>query len=116
MNVAMPMLEASIDQHLQKVDVMATVSRVLAEGPRGAIAASTVEIMAMARLAMDLCAITDLTFEMFKTADAIIETRDQAARAGIKHEVSDQIAVIGALLEKLGYGRSTTTPTENSNV
>lgn len=103
MNVRSPAREAALDEQLQKVDVLATVARILSSGTRGAISASTVEIIAMARFAMDLCAITDLTFEMFLTADSIPDVRDTAACAGIKQEVSDRIAVIGALLEKLGY-------------
>ncbi|UFZ05480.1 hypothetical protein LQG66_03950 [Bradyrhizobium ontarionense] len=92
-------LPSFADQVLS-ADPLAAAARIEKQGARAAIAASTVEIVAMALLVMRLKAITDLTYDMFKAADRL----DSVAQDELLRETRLKISVVGASLEALGYG------------
>ena len=74
---------------------------------RFAMQASTVDVIAMAAYLLRLQDIADLTFDMFKTADLMDDQpRGSASRAELLRETREKIAVVGASLEALGFGRS----------
>lgn len=77
---------------------------------RFAMQASTVEIIAMAAYLLRLQDVADMTYDMFKTADLMDDQpRGSAARAELLRQTREKIAVVGASLEALGFGRSPTT-------
>ncbi|MBR0962217.1 hypothetical protein [Bradyrhizobium japonicum] len=77
---------------------------------RFAMQASTVDIIAMAAYLLRLQDIADLTYDMFRTADLMDEQpKGSTARAELLRETRDKIAVVGASLEALGFGRSPAT-------
>lgn len=77
---------------------------------RFAMQASTVDIIAMAAYLLRLQDIADLTYDMFRTADLMDEQpKGSSARAELLRETREKIAVVGASLEALGFGRSPTT-------
>ncbi|WP_316200417.1 MULTISPECIES: hypothetical protein [unclassified Bradyrhizobium] len=81
-------------------DPIAAATRIAKLGARAAISASTVEIVAMALLLNQLKAITDTTYDLFKTADHL----DGAVCEDVLRDVSAKISIVGASLEALGYG------------
>lgn len=105
---------AAIDEAMASIDVMAVALRIVSGGPRGAIQASTVEVLALAQMALKLCVVTDQTFDMFVTADRALQETSPEARRAIRKSVNDRIAAIGAALEALGYGQQPQAK-ENSN-
>lgn len=84
---------------------------------RFAMQASTVDVIAMAAYLLRLQDVADLTYDMFKTADLMDDQpRGSAARAELLRHTREKIAVVGASLEALGFGRPslsapTTVPT-----
>lgn len=100
---------AQIEAALADVNAIAAAEAIVAAGPRGAIQASTVEIMAIAMLLLQLCAIADRTYDLFGTADQLEAERDPARRAALRTQVAEQISAIGHRLEALGYGQSSPT-------
>lgn len=82
---------------------------------RFAMQASTVDVIAMAAYLLRLQDVADMTYDMFKTADLMDEQpRGSAARAELLRHTREKIAVVGASLEALGFGRSpTTVPTQS---
>lgn len=82
---------------------------------RFAMQASTVDVIAMAAYLLRLQDIADLTYEMFETANRMDEQpRGTPARAELRRETLEKIAVVGASLEALGFGRvPTTVPTQS---
>lgn len=88
------------------IDAVEVAARIAAQGARGAIGASTVEIAAMAHRLLQLTMLADLTFKLLLTADAALaETRTDVRRtlnAAVRLEVSD----VGFALEALGYGQN----------
>lgn len=100
---------AAIDEAMASIDVMAVALRIVSGGPRGAIQASTVEILALAQMALKLCVVTDQTFDMFLTAERALGETNAETRRSIRKTVTGQIATIGVALEALGYGNPTAT-------
>jgi hypothetical protein len=94
------------------VDAVAIASRILSSGARGAIGASTVEIVALAQRLLALQTLADLTFDMLATADQFETVTDLDARTALRREVAQKIAVLGASLEALGFGE---TQSETTN-
>lgn len=79
---------------------------------RFAMQASTVDVIAMAAYLLRLQDIADLTYDLFQTADLMdAEPKGSAARAELRRETLEKIAVVGASLEALGFGRSRSSPT-----
>ncbi|MBW7968150.1 hypothetical protein [Bradyrhizobium sp. BR 10289] len=77
---------------------------------RFAMQASTVDIIAMAAFLLRLRDIADRTYDMFKTADLMDDQpKGSNARAELLRETREKIAVVGAALEALGFGRSPPT-------
>ncbi|MFH0302661.1 hypothetical protein AAFX91_36955 [Bradyrhizobium sp. 31Argb] len=94
------------------VDVDAVATRIASSGPRFAIQASTIEIIAMAVLIGRLRTIADLTYDMLAFADIVTAQRDRDTRAALMSELSKKISVLGAALEALGYGQPTSPAPE----
>jgi hypothetical protein len=67
--------------------------------------ASTIEIIAMAKLLCQLGDIVGLTFDMLAFADIVSAQKDRDTRATLRRELTHKISVIGASLEALGYGQ-----------
>jgi hypothetical protein len=87
------------------IDAAEVAARIVAQGARAAIGASTIEIVAMATRMVRLAALADLTFEMLTLADELQEARDLDARKVLAVKVKRKIDVVGASLEALGYGQ-----------
>ncbi|MET4199098.1 hypothetical protein ABIA95_003097 [Bradyrhizobium sp. LA8.1] len=81
---------------------------------RFAMQASTVDVISMAAFLLRLRDIADRTYDMFQTADAMDDQpKGSPARAELRRETLEKIAVVGAALEALGFGRSpATVPTQ----
>ena len=77
---------------------------------RFAMQASIVEIIAMAAFLVRLRDVADRTYDMFKTADAMDDQpKGSPAFQELRRETLEKIAVVGASLEALGFGRSPAT-------
>lgn len=86
------------------VDAVAVAARIIAtQSTRAAIGASTTEIIAMARLAIQLVKLADLTFDMLTTADAAQDETRPDQKLRLRHAVKLKISDVGAALEALGY-------------
>lgn len=116
---AAELAETRLAAQIAAVDTTAVAERITGHSThqakqRFAMQASTVEIIAMAAYLLRLQDIADLTFEMFRTADLMdAEPRGSDTRAELRRETLEKIAVVGASLEALGFGRSpTTVPTQ----
>jgi hypothetical protein len=95
----------TLADHVAVVDAVEVASRIVVRGARGAIGASTAEIVAMAHHVMRLATLADLTFELLEIADrAVAEKRPEEKRA-LGHAVKWKCSDVGFALEKLGYGR-----------
>jgi hypothetical protein len=111
---ATPTRPATLADQVALVDVDAVAARIASSGPRFAIQASTIEIIAMAVRIGRLRTIADLTYDMLAFADIVTAQRDRDTRAALRPELSQKISVLGAALEALGYGQSTSpAPEEN---
>ncbi len=94
------------------VDAVAVAARIAAHGSRQAMQASTIEILAIAKHLLCLSDLVDLTYDMLAFADVVQGERDRDTRAVLRRELSQKISVIGASLEALGYGQSTSPAPE----
>ena len=106
---------ATVADQVALVDADAVAAQIASAGPRFAIQASTIEVMAMAVLIGRLRRIADLTYDMLAFADLVQAQKERDARAAMRRELSNQIAVIGASLEALGYGETTAPQQETLN-
>lgn len=106
---------ATLADQVALVDVDAVATGIAASGPRFAIQASTIEIIAMAVLIGRLRIIADLTYDMLAFADIVTAHRDRDTRVALKPELSQKISVLGASLEALGYGQSTSPAPEETS-
>lgn len=102
---------------VRQTDAVAVAERIATQGPRGAIAASTVEIVAMALLMHRLKHACDHNYRMFEIAGRLEAEADPEARGRILLQLELQSSFAGAALEGLGYGQAdtlnpTSTPTE----
>ncbi|MEY9358984.1 hypothetical protein ABH994_001705 [Bradyrhizobium yuanmingense] len=114
------MIEAKLASQISAVDASAVAESIVGHSShqakqRFAMQASTVEIIAMAAYLVRLQDVADLTYDMFETANRMDEQpRGTPARAELRRETLEKIAVVGASLEALGFGRSpTTVPTQS---
>ncbi|UUO58505.1 hypothetical protein DCM80_04485 [Bradyrhizobium sp. WBOS08] len=109
------MIEAKLAAQISAVDASAVAESIVGHAShqakeRFAMGASTVEIIAMAAYLVRLQDVADLTYDMFKTADLMdAEPKGSAARAELRRHTLEKIAVVGASLEALGFGRAPTT-------
>jgi hypothetical protein len=82
---------------------------------RFAMQSSTVDVIAMAAYLLRLQDIADLTYDLFKTADLMDDQpRGSQARAELLRHTREKIAVVGASLEALGFGRTSPPTVPNS--
>lgn len=115
MSTAAELVETRLAAQIAAVDPGAVAETITGHAThqakqRFAMQASTVDVIAMAAYLLRLQDIADLTFEMFKTADLMDEQpRGSAARSELLRETREKIAVVGASLEALGFGRSPAT-------
>jgi hypothetical protein len=93
----------TLAEKVAAVDAVEVASRIMAQGSRAAIRASTVEIIALADQLIRLSTLADITFELLTLADrrAPDDKPDQvrALNAAVVQQISD----VGAALEALGY-------------
>lgn len=114
------MIEAKLHAQIAAVDPGKVAETITAHSShqakqRFAMQASTVEIIAMAAYLLRLQDIADLTFDMFVTADLMeAAPRGSDARAELRRETLEKIAVVGASLEALGFGRTSPPTVPNS--
>ncbi|UPJ65264.1 hypothetical protein [Bradyrhizobium sp. 191] len=120
MSTAAELVESRLAAQISAVDAGAVAEQITGHSShqakqRFAMQASTVDIIAMAAYLLRLQDVADMTYDMFKTADLMDEQpRGSAARAELLRETREKIAVVGASLEALGFGRSpTTVPTQS---
>lgn len=123
MSTAAELAEARLAAQISAVDASAVAESIIGHAThhakqRFAMQASTVEIIAMAAYLLRLQDVADLTFEMFTTADQMeAQPRGSDARAELRRDTLEKIAVVGASLEALGFGRSpSTVPTQPEKV
>jgi hypothetical protein len=100
-----PAKAPTIADQVAFVDALKVATLIMSSGARGAIQASTVEILALARHLLRLQALADLTYEMLATADLLQAAADLDAKKALRREVTRKIDVVGASLEALGYGQ-----------
>jgi hypothetical protein len=98
------------------VDPIEVASRITTHGARGAIQASTVEILALADRLIRLATLADLTADMLATADLALAQNNPETRRALTKLVRQKISDVGASLEALGYGQPQTTPSSQENV
>lgn len=109
---AAELVETRLAAQISAVDASAVAESIVGHAThqakqRFAMQASTVEIIAMAAYLVRLQDVADLTYDMFRTADLMDEQpRGSAARAELLRHTREKIAVVGASLEALGFGRS----------
>lgn len=109
------LVEGKLAASIAAVDAGAVAERITGHSThqakqRFAMQASTVEIIAMAAYLLRLQDVADLTFDMFKTADQMDDQpRGSPARAELLRLTREKIAVVGASLEVLGFGRSSSS-------
>lgn len=120
MSTVAGMIEAKLASQISAVDASAVAESIVGHSShqakqRFAMQASTVEIIAMAAYLVRLQDVADLTYDMFKTADLMHEQpRGSDTRSELRRETLEKIAVVGASLEALGFGRSpTAVPTQS---
>lgn len=112
MNTPSPSLAPAtpaLAEQIDAVDAIKVAALIVAHGKRQALAASTVEIIAMAQLLTSLVRICDMTFDMLFTADKLDGENRPTRRAVIADEVRTKIFAVAGELEALGY--SVTNPT-----
>jgi hypothetical protein len=99
----------SFADQVAAIDAIDVAGRIIAQGPRAAIGASTHEIVAMAVRLVALHRLADLTFDMLITVDQVpaVRTDPQALKA-LKALVDTKINAVGVSLEALGYGQPAT--------
>lgn len=102
-----PVAAPTLTEQAAAIDATEVAVRIMAQGARAAIGASTIEIVAMAKRLMALAVLADLTFDMLATADMVHAQRDPEARQALQRAVRQKIDVIGVSLEALGYGQDT---------
>jgi len=101
-----PLVMPTLADQVAFVDALKVAALIMSSGPRAAIGASTVEILALAKHLLRLQALADLTYEMLSAADALqAAPPDLGARTRLRREVTQKIGVVGASLEALGYGQ-----------
>lgn len=118
MTDASPPLAPDLAEQLAAVDPIAVANAIVAQGKRGAIKASTVEIIAMATLLTALVRAADIAFDVLATADRLLDEKDPAVRRAIADQTRSKISDLAAELLKLGYGiadPSTTEAKETTN-
>ena len=93
----------SLADQIAFVDAVKVASLICAKGPRSAIQASTVDIIAMAQRLLRLSDLADLTYELLAATDTL--PPPGPALDAVKRLASEKISVIGASLEALGYGQ-----------
>lgn len=120
MSTAAELVETRLAAQIASVDPGRVAERITGHAShqakqRFAMQASTVDIIAMAAYLLRLQDVADMTYDMFKTADLMDEQpRGSAGRAELLRETREKIAVVGASLEALGFGRSpATVPTQS---
>lgn len=115
MSTSAELIESKLAAQISAVDPEAVAAAIVNHSThqakqRFAMNASIVEIIAMAAFLLRLQDVADLTYDMFKTADRMDEQpRGSDARNELLRETREKIAVVGASLEALGFGRSPVT-------
>lgn len=85
------------------VDALDVATRIIANGARAAIGASTVELVALARRTLALQTLADLTFEMIAAIDGIRAGMPPAELAALRRVVDRKASLVEASLEALGF-------------
>ncbi|ETR79318.1 hypothetical protein X566_01410 [Afipia sp. P52-10] len=93
------------------VDAIKVAAAIVAQGKRAAVAASTVDVIAMAQLLTALVRITDMTFDMLFTADRLDGEASPIIRRAIADQVRAKIFAVAGELEAIGYSVSNPTIT-----
>ncbi|ETR79170.1 hypothetical protein X566_15480 [Afipia sp. P52-10] len=93
------------------VDAIKVAAAIVAQGKRAAVAASTVDVIAMAQLLTALVRITDMTFDMLFTADRLDGEASPIVRRAIADQVRAKIFAVAGELEAIGYSVSNPTIT-----
>jgi hypothetical protein len=87
------------------VDPVEVASRISIRGTRGAIGASTIEIVALAKRVLQLTTLADLAFDLLTTADLAMEEKQPEIRRSLAHAVRLKVSDLGFALEAIGYGQ-----------
>ena len=106
-DTATPATPTLADQ-IRAIDAIEVASSIVATGRRGAVGASTMEIIALAHLTAQLLTLADHVFEMMQTADAL-QAAHPGDRAGMRTIFKQQVSDVGFELEALGYPKLTPT-------
>lgn len=115
MTTSAELIESRLAAQIEAVNPEAVAERIVSHSShqakqRFAMQASTVDIIAMAAYLLRLQDVADLTYDMFKTADDMDDQpKGSPARAELLRETREKIAVVGASLQALGFGRSPAT-------
>ena len=96
----------SFADQVAAIDAIAVAARIIAQGPRAAIGASTHEIVAMAVRLVALNRLADLTYDLLITVDQV--PTDPRALSALKALVDTKINAVGVSLEALGYAQPET--------
>ena len=115
MSTSAELVESRLAAQISAVDPEAVAESIVNHSThqakqRFAMQASTVDIIAMAAFLLRLRDVADRTYDMFNTANLMdAAPKGSDARAELRRETLEKIAVVGASLEALGFGRSPTT-------
>ncbi|MGL5166664.1 MAG: hypothetical protein ACRC9K_12330 [Afipia sp.] len=105
----------TFSEQVLAVDVPVLAQRILDGGSRGAIQASTIEIVAMALQLNDMDAVVTATFNMMVSANRLYDEKDPTKREALRELVLIQIKAIEETLIRLGYDNPPTTNEEKTN-
>jgi len=90
---------------LATIDPVEIASRISIQGTRGAIGASTIEIVALAKHVIQLTTLADLAFDLLTTADLAMAEKQPEIRRSLAHAVRLKVSDLGFALEAIGYGQ-----------
>ncbi|MET4206885.1 hypothetical protein [Bradyrhizobium sp. LA2.1] len=115
MSTSAELIESKLAAQISAVDPEAVAAAIVNHSThqakqRFAMNASIVEIIAMAAFLLRLRDIAESTYDMFNTANLMDDQpKGSTARADLLRETREKIAIAGASLEALGFGRSPAT-------
>lgn len=85
------------------IDAIGVATRIVANGARAAIGASTVDLVALAKRALALQTLAELTFDMIVSLDAVQPGMPPGRLAEVRRVVDRKACLVEASLEALGF-------------